>query len=137
MHFFKFSVSKKMCHKLPNNFFCLQFSILFWWSLFWIFSSTYPPHPEIWRPHFKVRILQPVPKLFSAKYTSCFPWSMFLSVTHLALFFCVCMCLYYFVCLFSRLSQATCSVFYYTQLLFHCVPLMLLMETLMEEEIMY
>lgn len=106
-------------------------------GFFGYFCSAYPLHPEIWRPHFKVRILQPMPKLFSAKYTSCFPWSMFLSVTHLALFFCVSMWLYYFVCLFSRLSQATHSVFYYTQLLFHCVPLMLLMETLMEEEIAY
>lgn len=78
-----------------------------------------------------------MPRLVSAKYTSRFPWSMFLSVTHLALFFCVCMRPYYFVCLFSRLAQAMHSVFYYTQLLFHCVPLMLLMETLTEEEIMY
>lgn len=64
-----------------------------------------------------------------------FPGVCFFSVTHLALFFCIRVCLYYFICLFSRLSQATHSVFYYTQLLFHCVPRMLLMETLMEEEI--
>lgn len=135
--FLIFQCLKKCVTNFPITFFACSFLFYFGGVCFGFFSSTYPPHPEIWRPHFKVRILQPVPKLFSAKYTSCFPWSMFLSVTHLALFFCVCMWLYYFVCLFSRLSQATCSVFYYTQLLFHCVPLMLPMETLMEEEIMY
>lgn len=125
-----------MYRKHPSDF-SLYVFIFFYSVGLGIFSSSYSLCLQMWRTCFKVRILQRVSKLFSAKYSSCFPWSGFLSVVHLALFFCVCMLLYYFVCLFSRLSQATHSVFYYTQLLFHCVPLMLLMETLMEEEIMY
>lgn len=50
---------------------------------------------------------------------------------------CIVPCSFVSVCLFSRSSQAIHSIFYSTQVLFHCVPLMLLMETLMEEEIVY
>lgn len=110
-----------------------NFLLYFGGAFFGFFLPPIPPHLETWIPLSKAWILQS--ECFSAKHISCFPWSMAFSVSHLALFFCICVWLYYFICLFSRLSQAIHSVFYYTQLLFHCVPRMLLMETLMEEEI--
>lgn len=133
MFFKKFHRVKKHVTNFPIILCLCNISLYFDGVFFGFFLPPIPPHLEIWTPLFKAWICNLnvcLPSAFHA-----FPGVCFFSVMHLALFFSICVWLYYFICLFPRLSQATHSVFYYTQLLFHCVPRMLLMETLMEEEI--
>lgn len=92
-----------------------NFMLCFGRVCFGFFSSKCHCHARIWRLHFKVRILQSVPTvhfMLSLEYAS---------YSHASCpFFYVYTWLYYFVCLFARLSQDTYSVF-----LLYSVPLSL------------
>ena len=134
--FFNFQCLKKCVTNFPIIFCVCNFLFYFGGVCFGYFLPPILPTLKSGGPVSRLGICSRCPNYSLPSTLYAFPGVCFF-VTHLALFFCVCMWLYYFVCLFSRLSQATHSVFYCTQLLFHCVPLMLLMETLMEEEIMY
>lgn len=124
-----------MCHKLPSNLCLCNFMLYFGGAFLGFFSSAYLSPPWNLDTPFQGSDFSICAQMFLCQVHFMLSLEYVFSVMHLALFFYVCVWLYYFVCLFSRLSQATHSVFYYTQLLFHCMPRMLLMETLMEEEI--
>lgn len=131
LFFSYFQCLKKYVINFPKISCVCNFLLYFGGVCFGFYSSTCHCHAGIWRLHFEVRILQSVPTVH-------FMLSLeYVSYSHASCpFFYVYMWLYYFVCFQDCLRTHT-LYFYYTQFLFHCVPLMLLMETLMEEEIIY